>query len=106
MRLALDTADGLTIGSFARGEIEIVRREAVVAPLSAVLFTAEGPRVQVVKDGVVESRAVTTGIRAAGQIEIPTGLQSGEAVVAISGTFLRNGDRVKPVEAAAPAAAK
>ena len=31
VRLALDTPDGLTIGSFARGEIEIVRREAVVA---------------------------------------------------------------------------
>ncbi len=106
VRLSLDTPNGLTIGSFARGEIEIVRREAVVAPLSAVLFTAEGPRVQVVKDGVVESRAVTTGIRAAGQIEIASGLQAGEAVVAISGTFLRNGDRVKPVEAAASAAAK
>ncbi len=104
VRLALDTRDGLTIGSFARGEIEIVRRDAVIAPLSAVLFTAEGPRVQVVKDGTVESRPVTTGIRAAGQIEIVSGLQAGEAVVSISGTFLRNGDRVSPVEAGAAAA--
>ncbi len=106
VRLSLGAPENLIIGSFARGEIEIVRREAVVVPLSAVLFTSEGPRVQVVKDGVVESRAVTTGIRASGLIEIASGLQAGEAIVAISGTFLRNGDRVQPVQAPAAAAPK
>jgi len=105
VRLALEVTEGLTIGSFARGEIEIARKEAVVAPLSAVLFTTEGPRVQVVKDGVVVTRPVTTGIRAMGQIEIVTGLDAGESIVAISGTFLRNGDRVTPVRTAAADAA-
>ena len=103
VRVALDDPQGLIIGSFARGVIEIARRDAIVAPLSAVLFTNDGPRVQVVKDGVVESRAVRTGIRAGGRIEIASGLEAGEAIVAISGTFLRNGDRVNPVFAAAQA---
>jgi HlyD family secretion protein len=99
VRLALDGGDGLTIGSFARGSIEIERKEAVLAPLSAVLFTNEGARVQVVKDGVVETRPITTGIRSGGRIEVREGLAPGETVVAISGTFLRNGDRVSPVPA-------
>jgi HlyD family secretion protein len=99
VRLTLENPDGLVVGSFARGVIEVASREAVQAPLSAVLFTNEGPRVQVVKDGVVESRAITTGIRAGGMIEVVTGLQAGESIVSISGTFLRNGDRVTPISA-------
>jgi HlyD family secretion protein len=97
VRLMLDKPEGLVVGSFARGMIEVAAKEAVVAPLSAVLFTNEGPRVQVVKDGVVDSRAITTGIRAGGMVEVTSGLQAGETVVSISGTFLRNGDRVTPV---------
>jgi HlyD family secretion protein len=99
VRLQLEKPEGLVIGSFARGIIEIARKEAALAPLSAVLFTAEGPRVQVVKDGVVETRAITSGIRSGGMIEVLTGLQPSETVVTISGTFLRNGDRVTPVDA-------
>ena len=99
VRLALDNPNGLTIGSFGRGIIEIARKEAVVAPLSAVLFTSEGPRVQVVKDGVVESRTIVPGIRTGGMLEVVSGLQPGEQIVTISGTFLRNGDRITPIAA-------
>ncbi len=98
VRLALDKPEGLVVGSFARGVIEIASKDAVLAPLSAVLFTNEGARVQVVKDGVVETRVVATGIRSGGRIEIQSGLSEGETIVTISGTFLRNGDRVTPVE--------
>jgi HlyD family secretion protein len=99
VRLQLDPAPGLTIGAFARADITLARKDTVVAPLSAVLFAPEGARVQVVKDGVVETRAITTGIRGMGRIEALSGLQAGETVVSISGTFLRNGDRVTPVKA-------
>lgn len=99
VRLALNTSEGLTIGSFGRGTIEIARKEAILAPFSAVLFTAEGPRVQVVKDNTVESRTVTAGIRSVGMLEIVSGLAPGEAIVTISGTFLRNGDRITPIQA-------
>jgi HlyD family secretion protein len=99
VRLALDKPEGLTIGSFGRGVIEITRKEAILAPLSAVLFTNEGPRVQIVKDNMVESRTVTAGIRSSGMLEIVSGLAAGESVVTISGTFLRNGDRITPIQA-------
>jgi HlyD family secretion protein len=97
VRLAMDEPQGLTIGSFARGVIEIARKDAVVAPLSAVLFTSDGPRVQVVTNGVVETRAVASGIRSGATVEITSGLAAGDTIVTISGTFLRNGDRVTPV---------
>jgi HlyD family secretion protein len=99
VRLQLESPEGLVLGSFARGVIEIARKEVVVAPLSAVLFTTEGPRVQVVKDGLIETRAIVTGIRAGGMVEVSSGLEPGEKVVTVSGTFLRNGDRIAPVEA-------
>ncbi|MGL4635778.1 MAG: efflux RND transporter periplasmic adaptor subunit [Beijerinckiaceae bacterium] len=99
VRLALDKPEGLIIGSFARGTIEIARRDAVVAPLSSVLFTDDGARVQVVKDGAVVTRPIVAGIRAGGRIEAKSGLEPGDVVVTISGTFLRNGDRVTPVKA-------
>jgi HlyD family secretion protein len=99
VRLALDKPDGLIIGSFGRGVIEIARKEAVLAPLSAVLFTSEGPRVQVVKDNVVESRAIVAGIRSSGKLEVVSGLEPGESIVTISGTFLRNGDSITPIQA-------
>ena len=87
----------MIIGSFARGNIEIARKDAIVTPLSAVLFTSEGPRVQVVKDGVVQTRVITTGIRTGNTVEALSGLEPGEIVVTISGTFLRQGDRVTPI---------
>jgi HlyD family secretion protein len=53
--------------------------------------------VQVIKDGVVETRRVQIGLRAEGRAEIREGVTPGEQVVTVSGTFLRNGDRVTPI---------
>ena len=52
--------------------------------------------VQVVKDGVVDTRAVETGLSDAGLVEVTAGVAEGELVVSKAGTFLRSGDRVKP----------
>lgn len=97
VRVAIEGAGSLVIGSFARATVEVARHEGVLAPLSAVLFQPGGAVVQVVHDGVVETRKVTVGLRAEGQAEIAEGLQQGEEVVAISGTFIRGGDRVTAI---------
>ena len=99
VRVAVAGNDGLVIGSFARASVEVARRDGVLVPLSAILFQPGGAVVQVVKDGVVETRAVTVGLRHAGLAEIRTGLAAGESVVSVSGTFIRGGDRVTPVSA-------
>ncbi len=100
VRIALDDSAGTIIGSFARGEVETARRDGVIVPLSAVLFQPGGTaRVQVVANGRVETRAVETGLRAEGRIEIVAGLAPGETVVAVSGSFVRDGDQVAAVPA-------
>ncbi len=97
VRVAVVGDGPLVIGSFARASVEVARREGVLAPLSAVLFQPDGAVVQVVRDGVVDTRRVQVGLRAAGQAEITAGLRPGEDVVSVSGTFIRGGDRVTPV---------
>lgn len=87
----------LAIGSFGRAEVKVARHEGVLVPLSAVLFQPGGAVVQVVRDGRVETRAVTLGLQARGQAEIIDGVRPGEDVVATSGSFIRGGDRVTAV---------
>jgi HlyD family secretion protein len=100
VRVAVDgDVPGLVLGSFARATVEVARRDGVLAPLSAVLFQPEGAIVQVVRDGVVESRSVKIGLRDGRRVEIREGLMPGESVVATSGTFIRGGDRVTPIAA-------
>lgn len=87
------------LGAFGRASIEVARSQGILVPLSAVMF-GRATTVQVVKDGVVETRPVVTGLRAEGRIEIREGLAEGEKVVAVSGSFVRNGDRVTPTDVA------
>ncbi|GJD35229.1 efflux RND transporter periplasmic adaptor subunit [Methylobacterium aerolatum] len=105
IRLADDPA--LRIGAFARGTVEIARREGVSVPVSSLLYAADGrASVLVAKDGRVEARTVVPGLSAEGYTEIRKGIAAGERVVARAGSFLRDGDRVRAVDAASVAAAR
>ena len=97
VRLSVDPVPGLAVGAFARGTVEVDRRDGTLVPLSAVLYRPEGAIIQVVRDGVVETRSVIVGLKADGKAEIRKGIEPGEQVIAISGTFVRDGDRVTPV---------
>ncbi|GEO37013.1 hemolysin secretion protein D [Skermanella aerolata] len=101
VRLTVTPVPGLAIGAFARGTVEVDRRDGTLVPLSSVLYRPEGSIVQVVRDGVVETRSVTVGLKADGKAEIRQGIEPGEQVIAISGTFVRDGDKVTPVPLAA-----
>jgi HlyD family secretion protein len=50
---------------------------------------------------VAERVAVETGIRDGGFVEILSGLAAGDTVVTKAGSFVRSGDRINPVPAAA-----
>jgi HlyD family secretion protein len=90
-------------GSFVRAEVEVARRDGVLVPLSALLFQVDGPHVALVAqspDGpVVRVRAVSVGLRDDSRAELDDGVAAGDRVVTLSGTFLRDGDRVTPVAA-------
>ncbi len=99
VRVELPSGEMPTLGAFGRGLIEVARSEGVIVPLSAILFQPGSATVQVVGNGVVETRRVQIGLRADGRAEIREGVRPGEQVVTVSGTFLRNGDRVTPIVA-------
>ncbi len=97
-RIALSPQPGLRSGLFANGWVITEQREAVAVPASAVLSDSDGERVQVVRDGVVETRQVRAGLLWQGQREILEGVAEGETVIARSGAFFRDGDRVRAAQ--------
>lgn len=100
VRIFLGVHPELKVGSFARGVIETARRRTIAVPLSAVLYSTAGlASVQVVVDGKVDTRRVKTSLEANGMVAIDEGLSEGDVVVAKAGTFLRDGDAVRAVEA-------
>lgn len=88
-------------GAFARAEIDAGQDCGFLIPLSALLSGPEGEVVAVVHGDRVEMRAVKIGILEAGDAEVRDGLSENEQVIARAGAFLREGDRVRAVPAAA-----
>jgi HlyD family secretion protein len=101
LRISLPPDPRIRIGAFARATIETVRRNALGVPSSAVLFDGHQPFVQIVRDGRIVQQLVKIGLQVKGITEIASGLREGDVVVARAGAFLRDGDAVRPVEAAA-----
>ncbi len=99
VRIALDDSFRLALGGFARARVEVARAQGVLLPLSAVLTRPEGAEVQVVVDGLVQTRKTQIGLRDGASAQIIAGVAAGEQVISVSGTFVRNGDRVAPVAA-------
>ena len=104
LRVTLEETAGLRPGLFASGWIIVDRHDGLTVPLTAVLDDIGGQVVQVVADGMVETRAVQAGAIWQGRREILSGLQPGEQVITRAGAFFRDGDRVVPVTEAASVA--
>lgn len=97
VRIFLGINPVLRIGSFARGRIETATSHGLAVPSSAVTFENELASVQVVKNNKVQKRAVTVGLTSNDLVEIKSGVEVGDLVVTRAGTFLRDGDVVRPV---------
>jgi HlyD family secretion protein len=97
VRIFLGDNPALRVGAFARGSIETASGRGLAVPASAILYGPEGASVQVVRANRVETRKVKTGLVAGALTEVREGLSEGDVVVARSGTFLRDGDAVRPV---------
>jgi hypothetical protein len=77
--------------------VETDRSTGVVVPRTAIIADAATAVVQVVRDGTIETREVTLGITTGSDAEILEGLEAGDQVVALAGTFVRDGDAVTAV---------
>lgn len=98
VRVFLGENTALRVGGFARGTITTAISRGLGVPASAVLYAPDGSTaVQVVRDGRVVARAVKLGLAQGSDVEVRDGLIEGDVVVARSGTFLRDGDAVRPL---------
>lgn len=101
VKIALPADPRLKPGAYGRGVIGLGGRSGLSLPQSAVMFDAAGAYVLRVEDGTVSRRPVTVALKSGGRVLVTGGLSAGEQVVARAGGFLRDGDRVNPVESAA-----
>ncbi len=97
VRIFLGSDPRLRIGAFGRGQIKTNKSDGLAVPASAVLYSEAEATVQIVQNGKVVAKSVTTGLLAKGMVEIRSGLQTGDLVIARAGTFLRDGDAVRPI---------
>ncbi len=99
VRIFLGKNEQLRLGAFGRGTIIASRTHGLAVPLSAVLFIDGRAFVQKIVGGKVKSVAVELGLTSGEAVEIKSGLNGGDVVVAKSGSFLRDGDAVRPIVA-------
>jgi len=101
--LVIDPQPGLRQGLFAKGTIEIGRREAVALPVSAVRVDQALPYVLRIEGGKALATPVRLGARGVvdreAWVEIAEGLADGTPVLAASAGNVRDGT---PVRLAAP----
>ncbi|WP_457581474.1 efflux RND transporter periplasmic adaptor subunit [Ensifer canadensis] len=95
-KIALMTDKPPYAGTFGRAEIVIAERPAIMVDDSALLYgTTDGvPSVFIVEEGKVKRKKVQAGMRQNGRVEIVSGLNTGERVVAKAGVSLREGEAV------------
>jgi HlyD family secretion protein len=91
--------EGVPLGAFAKAMVLVGESCGSSVPLSAIMYTTEGPIVRVVRNNQVETRRVKVGLLSGAAAEIRDGLKEGELVVTRAGAFLREGDPVRPVTA-------
>ena len=93
-------------GMFARGEIDIGRAPALTLPQSAVVLRDGFSYVfKVGSDGRVTQVKIDAGRRVGDRVEVRSGVDAQDTVVASGAGFLSDGDLVRIAQAAAPAAA-
>lgn len=107
--LALQPQPGLRQGLFARGSIELQKKDTLVAPVSAVRVDQARPYVLAIQDGKALQRTVELGARGEAQIdgrvesavELTGGAAAGDMLLRASAGALRDGTAVK-IAAPAP----
>ena len=97
---------GIKAGMFARGDFELGRSSAPTVPQSSIVPRDGFNNVFVLQpDNRVAQLKVQTGRRVGERVEITSALPEGAQIVVQGAGFLNDGDLVRVVAAAAPAAA-
>jgi HlyD family secretion protein len=104
-RLQLPVRADLRPGGYAQATFSQGGRSVTAVPETAIRYDADGAAVMVVEpNNRVRRVAVRTGTRAGGWVELLQGPPAGARVALGGSAFVLDGDLVRPVQAAAPAA--
>ncbi|MFC3316609.1 efflux RND transporter periplasmic adaptor subunit [Rhizobium rosettiformans] len=98
VHIALDDDAAARAGMYGSASIVVQEANGVALPLSAITTEAGKTTVRKVADGTVEMVEIKTGIQDGAYIQVTEGLNDGDKVVAKAGVFVRDGDRINPVE--------
>jgi RND family efflux transporter MFP subunit len=97
VKVFLGSNSQLRIGTYANGLIETAHSRGLGVPTSAVTFDQGSTYVQVVSANTVKKQVIRVGLISGDLAEVKEGLHEGDLVVTRAGTFLRDGDVVRPV---------
>jgi RND family efflux transporter MFP subunit len=97
VKVFLGSNPQLRIGTYAHGLIETAHSRGLGVPTSAVTFDQGSTYVQVVSANRVKKQVIRIGLISGDLVEVKEGLNDGDLVVTRAGTFLRDGDAVRPV---------
>ena len=100
-RIEIDDSSQVRAGMFVQAEILVAERTTLAVPVSAIGATGINSTVMRVNGNVVELVFVKTGIREGAWVQILEGLAEGDQIVTKAGAFVREGDKINPVPAAA-----
>lgn len=103
VRIGFDDSSMVRAGMYAEATILVREADAIAVPITAFGTGPQGGFVMRVVDGQAHQTLVQTGTRDHGWIEITQGLSAGDVVVTKAGAFVRDGDHINPIAAAADA---
>jgi multidrug efflux pump subunit AcrA (membrane-fusion protein) len=97
IQIAITTRQRMLINASGRAKITVGQSCGVAVPLSAILYGDDSTVVQVIRRERVETHRVDIGLMSGAEVEILTGVNDGDVVVAKAGALLREGDPVRPI---------
>ncbi len=98
VRIFIGADDRLRIGTFASGQIETARQRGLAVPVSAVSTSGNVSTTLVLDGDKVRERTIEIGLTSGGLVEVRKGVSEGDRVIARAGTFLKDGDIVRPID--------
>ena len=97
VQVAITSKQRMVVNASGRAKITVGKSCGVSVPLTAILYGDDSTVVQVVRRDRVETHRVDVGLMSGGQVEIKTGINENDIVVAKAGALLREGDPVRPI---------
>ena len=99
VHIALDDDNGRPVRACMAAPRSLsAKPRGLPCPLSAITTEGGKTTVRKVRDGTVQMVEIKTGIQDGAYIQVTEGLDEGDKVVAKAGVFVRDGDKINPVE--------